>query len=384
MKESKTTLDVSVVLPTYREAENIPVIVPRICEVLSRAGMRGEVIVVDDNSPDDTGAIAEKLAGRYPVRVLARAGKRGLATAVIAGFKISGAKACVVMDADGSHPVDKLPDMIRPLLQDQADITVGSRNVKGGSSEKWPWHRRLISKVAAKMSSGLTRMSDPTSGFMGIQRHLLDGLELNPVGYKIVLEIVVKTATDRLVEVPIVFRDRELGESKMSLKEQWNYIKHLKRLYRHKFPTLWELIKFCLVGFSGVFVDMAIVIGLKELFQMDTRFCAVFGFLAAVTTNYLLNRYWTFHQGRNTPFFKSYIMFVSVCCIGLLVRLLVMHLLIEYAHLDEGGWYLLTNFIGIVVATGVNFTGSKFFAFSPERLAFGAAAKKTSPSRRNN
>lgn len=379
MKEPNTTLDVSIVLPTYNEAENIPVIIPRICDVLSQAGIKGEVIVVDDNSPDGTGAIAKKVADKYPVQVLVRTEERGLATAVLAGFGMSKAKVCLVMDADGSHPVEKIPDMIQPLLQDQADVTVGSRNIKGGCAEKWPWHRRLISAVAAKMSCGLSRMSDPTSGFMGIQRRLLEGLELNPIGYKIVLEIVVKVAPEKLLEVPIVFKDRELGESKMSLREQWNYIRHLKRLYQYKFPTFWELMRFCLVGFSGIFVDMAVVIGLKELFQLDTRFCAIFGFLAAVSTNYLLNRYWTFRQGRNTPFFKSYILFVSVCCVGLMVRLCVMHLLIEYAHLDSGNWYMLTNFIGIMVATAVNFTGSKYFAFSPERLAF--SSKKSSRAR---
>jgi dolichol-phosphate mannosyltransferase len=382
MNATTTNLDVSVVLPTYNEAENIPVIVPKICETLSRAGINGEVIVVDDDSPDKTGEVADKLSGKHPVRVLVRTGERGLATAVIAGFDMSAAKVCVVMDADGSHPVEKLPDMIRPLLEDQADITVGSRNIKGGSAEKWPWHRRLISSVAAKMSFGLTRMSDPTSGFMGIQRSRLEGLELNPIGYKIVLEIVVKAAPARLIEVPINFKDRELGESKMSFKEQWNYIKHLKRLWGYRFPTFWELMRFCLVGFSGIFVDMAIVIGLKELFQLDTRFCAVFGFLAAVSTNYLLNRYWTFRQGRNTPFLKSYIMFVSVCCVGLMVRLCVMHVLIEYAHLDSGNWYMLTNFIGIMVATAVNFTGSKFFAFSPERLAFHSKKSSRAQTRR--
>ncbi|MBW1873129.1 MAG: glycosyltransferase family 2 protein, partial [Deltaproteobacteria bacterium] len=341
-----------------------------------------EVIIVDDNSPDKTAEIAKALVGKYPVQVLVRTGERGLATAVMAGFDISNAKACLVMDADGSHPVEKLPDMIRPLLHDRADITVGSRNIKGGSADKWPWHRRLISKTAAKMSFGLTRMTDPTSGFMGIQRHLLNGLELNPIGYKIVLEIVVKSAPERLVEVPITFRDRELGESKMSLKEQWKYIRHLKRLYLYKFPTIWELIRFSLVGLSGVFVDMAIVIGLKELFQLDTRLCAVFGFLVAVMTNYLLNRYWTFQQGRNMPFLKSCIMFVSVCCIGLMVRLLVMHLFIEYARLDTGNWYMLTNFIGIMVATAVNFSGSKYFAFSPERLAFQPKGSSQAQTRR--
>jgi dolichol-phosphate mannosyltransferase len=162
----------------------------------------------------------------------------------------------------------------------------------------------------------------------------------------------------------------------MSLGVQWNYIRHLARLFKHKHTALTEFFQFCLVGFTGIFVDMGVVFGLKELFALDTRICALGGFAVAVTTNYLLNRYWTFRQGRRVPFFRSYLVFVAVCLLGLAVRLGVMHLLIEHTDMDQGRWYLMVNFIGIVVATAVNFTGSKFFAFSPERLAFRSGKKK--------
>jgi len=237
---SDQELQVSVVLPTYNEAENMPMILPKICSVLAGAGLRGEVIVVDDNSPDGTGEVARKLSETLPVRVLVRTEDRGLATAVIAGFKLSRAQVCVVMDADGSHPVEKLPEMIKPILADRADITVGSRHVTDGGIGQWPLHRQIVSKAAALMTLGLTKMSDPTSGFMAIRRKFLQGIKLNPVGWKIVLEIVVKAETNRLMEVPITFNDRALGESKMSVKEQWNYIKHLYRLYRYKMSSLFQ------------------------------------------------------------------------------------------------------------------------------------------------
>jgi dolichol-phosphate mannosyltransferase len=368
-------LDVSVVIPTYNESENLPVIIPHICAVLQQGGLNGEVIVVDDNSPDETGRVALALAGRYPVRTLVRTTERGLSTAVLAGFALSEAKVCVVIDADGSHPVERLPDMIRPILDDKADIAVGSRHVQGGAIGQWPLHRQIISKTAALMAFGVTKMSDPTSGFMAVRRTLLDGLELNPIGWKIVLEIVVKTKTDRLLEVPITFNDRQLGQSKMSPTEQWNYIKHLYRLYLHKIPGFIEFIKFCIVGFSGVFVDMGVVIALKILFGLDTRLCAVFGFCAAVTTNYLLNRAWTFQDARHVPLLKSYVTFCSVCSLGFLARLGVMHLLIEFTPLDQGHGYMLINLIGIVVATVINFVGSKFLAFSPTELAFKKGSK---------
>lgn len=369
MKDS--AWQVSVILPTYNESENMPVLIPKICSVLEEAGIRGEVIVVDDASPDGTAAAAQRFAETLPVRVVVRTGERGLATAVMAGFGLSEAQVCVVMDADGSHPAEKLPEMIRPILEGRADLAVGSRHVPEGAIGQWPLHRRLISRAAAVMTLGLTQMSDPTSGFMAVRRTQLEGLDLNPVGWKIVLEVVVKARKGRLIEVPITFSDRQLGESKMSLREQWNYIRHLCRLYRHRMPTVTEFLRFCVVGFSGLFVDMAVVIGVKTLFALDTRLCALFGFMAAMSTNYVLHRNWSFEGGRNAPVVRSYLIFAAVCCVGLAGRLGVMHLLIEYAGLDGGYRYILTNFIGILAGTLVNYTGSRFFAFSPDRLAFG-------------
>lgn len=362
-------LDVSVVIPTYNEAESIPVIIPSICEVLRIARINGEIVVVDDNSPDGTGKIAEELSKTYPVRTIIRTKERGLATAVIAGFSLSDAVACIVMDADGSHPVDKLPDMVRPILEDKADITVASRHVKGGGIGEWPLHRQLVSKVASLMAKGVTSMKDPTSGFMAVRRELLNGLQLNPVGWKIVLEVVVKAHNKRLIEIPIAFNDRVLGKSKMSLKEQWSYITHLYRLYEFRMSGFVEFIKFCLVGFSGVFVDTGVVIAAKTFFGLDTRLCAVLGFAFAVTTNYILNRMWTFEGKRSTSMRKSYITFVAVCCTGLLARLAAMHLLIVFADLDKGYRYVVNNFIGIAIGTAVNFSGSKYFAFTGKRLA---------------
>jgi dolichol-phosphate mannosyltransferase len=357
----------SVILPTYNESKNLPLIIPEICRVLEVNHIKGEVIVVDDNSPDGTGEVAQSLALQYPVQVLIRKNERGLATAVIAGFEMSRSEVCVVMDADGSHPVEKLPDMINPILQDKADITVGSRHVKDGGIGQWPLHRQIISKAAAMMARGVTTMTDPTSGFMAIRRSLLERLELNPIGWKIVLEVVVKVKSNRLMEVPITFKDRKLGESKMSLKEQLNYIKHLLNLYKYKRPGVIEFFNFCSVGFSGVFVDTGVVIALKTFFGFDTLICAVFGFCAAVTTNYYFNRQWTFEGAHTTPVVKSYAAFVAVCCLGLLSRLGVMHLFIIYTRLDEGYYYIFNNFIGIAAGTIVNYWGSKYFAFSQKK-----------------
>lgn len=367
---SSSDLQTSVIIPTYNEAKNIPLIISKIYDVFTLENINGEIIVVDDSSPDGTGKIAESLADKYPVRVLIRTTDRGLAASVIDGINVSKAKTCVVMDADGSHPVEKIPEMIKPILNDSADITVGSRHTEGGEIGDWPLHRRLISKVAGMLAKGLTNMSDPTTGFMAIRRELLNGLKLSPIGWKIVLDIVVRLGPKRMIEIPITFEDRQFGQSKMSAREQWNYIRHLYHLYRYKYSSIGEFIKFCIVGGSGIFVDMGTVILLKEFLHLHTLVCAMFGFLFAVSTNYVLNRYWSFEFGRYTPLIRSYLLFVGVCSIGFLVRLITMYLLIGYGKMDSGKLYIATNFMGIIAGTLVNFFGSKFLAFSPGRIAF--------------
>lgn len=231
------SLDVSIILPTFNEAENLPILIPKIFEVLSLHGLSVEVVVVDDHSPDHTALMARTLGKTYPVRVIERLYERGLSSAVIRGFQSSRAQVCVVMDADGSHPVEKLPDMILPILNQEVEVTVGSRNIPSGGSLKWPWYRKLMSKTAAVLTIGLTTLSDPTSGFMGVKRVLLAHAYLNPIGWKIVLEVVVKLKGIRLKEVPIIFCDRQYGKSKMTVKQQGLYILHLLRLYTFKLKT---------------------------------------------------------------------------------------------------------------------------------------------------
>lgn len=359
---------VSVVLPTYNEAESLPVIVPRIVQTLAQAGIRCEVIVVDDNSPDGTASIAQALAREFPVRVQKRETERGLATAVLAGFAMSEAPVCVVMDADGSHPVDALPAMVRMIESDKADIVVGSRHVQGGGSRDWPVFSQLKSKLAAALAFGVTSMTDPTTGFMAVRRSLLGALHLDPVGWKIVLETVVKAAPVRVAEVPIIFADRELGESKQSLRVFLSYLVHLGKLYTHRYPSLAEFATFCVVGVLGLVVDLSTVVFLKEAFALDTRLCAVFGFVVAVTSNFVLNRRFTFARARELPWLFSYVTYVGGNLAGLAVRMLAVQLLITLAGIDAGRGYLVSNVVGIVLATLLNFIGAKFFAFDPARL----------------
>ena len=354
---------ISIILPTYNEVDNIKLIVPSLFEVLEREGIHGEIIVVDDNSPDGTASAAQKLGEKYPVKVRVRKGQRDLSKAVLEGFELAEGEICVVMDADLSHPVEKLPDMVRPILENECDATVGTRNVKGGGCKNWPLIRRIISKGAGMLAFGITELSDPTSGFMAIRKELVHKINVDPVGWKIVLEIIVKTQP-RLLEVPIVFADRKGGKSKLGLRIQIYYLKHLWKLYNYRHPRKIQFVKFCLVGMSGVIVDTAVLISLVDLVSFDPRFAAIFAFLAAVTWNYIFDRTWTFDFRKKARTRSSYFFFVLVCIIGLCLRIVVMHFLIEAFGMGEGHWYIIASLAGISIATVFNFFGSKYIAFA--------------------
>ncbi len=225
----------SVILPTYNEAQNIARIIAAITKVFSDEAIEGEVIVVDDDSPDGTARIASGLSGSCPVSVRVRTGTRGLSRAVIEGFGLAGGDICVVMDADLSHPVDSIPALIEPILAGTCDIVVGSRYLAGGGVPDWPWRRRLVSRAAGLLAGGVTTLSDPTSGFMAVKKDKLEGVELDPLGWKIVLEVVVKSKA-RVREIPIVFRDRTQGQSKFGVRAQVDYLRQLRRLYAFRYP----------------------------------------------------------------------------------------------------------------------------------------------------
>ncbi|MEM8993445.1 MAG: polyprenol monophosphomannose synthase [Acidobacteriota bacterium] len=223
----------SLVLPTYCEAESLPHLVPEALRQLRTSGLACEVIVVDDASPDGTAAVARELGALWPLEVVERRGERGLATAVVAGFRKARGEILIVMDADGSHPPEALPRLVQAIV-DGAGVAVGSRLADGGGFRDWPLWGRFKSRFAAYFARGLTSMSDPTTGLMAVRRSLLDTLDLDPVGWKIVLEIAVKAAPHEVAEVPIVFGPRLGGESKQSLGVFLQYLRHCLRLYRHR------------------------------------------------------------------------------------------------------------------------------------------------------
>lgn len=235
---SESLRRVSIVVPTYKEVLNLRPLVERITEVMSSFGIQYEIIVVDDDSRDGTDKIIVELSeeGR-PVSLITRVGERGLSSAVIRGFKEARGEILVCMDADLSHPPEAIPQMIKQLRQPEVDFVIGSRYVAGGSTDdNWGLFRWLNSKIATLMARPFTSVKDPMSGFFATRRSVFErGTSLNPIGYKIGLELIVKCNCKQIREVPIHFANRKFGQSKLNLKEQLKYLHHINRLMRYKY-----------------------------------------------------------------------------------------------------------------------------------------------------
>lgn len=223
--------DLTMVLPTYNERDRIAELVDAVFASCAAAGIQLELVIVDDNSPDGTGQIADELAGTRRIRVIHRAGKLGLGTAVVAGFEVASADVVGVMDADFSHPPSLVPRMLDTFRRTGADLVVASRYVRGGSTPNWPFKRRLLSRVACLLARPLSPIRDAASGFFLIRRDIARGTTIKAGGFKICLELIVRGGAKRLVEIPYRFDDRELGESKMSLREAAGYVVQLRDLY---------------------------------------------------------------------------------------------------------------------------------------------------------
>ena len=230
----------SIIVPTYREAENLRPLTGRVFAALCPAGLEAELIIVDDNSEDGTEETVAALQRDYPIRLVIRRDERGLSSAVLAGFREAKYDRFLVMDADLQHPPEMIPVLLKRLEQPDCDFVIGTRYAgEGGIAGDWPFFRRIVSWTATLLARPLVPLSDPMSGFFALRRETWEqAARLDPIGYKIALELYVKGRCTRPAEVPIQFAARAAGTSKLSLPEQGRYLRHLARLYRYRYPWL--------------------------------------------------------------------------------------------------------------------------------------------------
>lgn len=356
------TTGISIIVPTYREAQNIPALLARLDALRRDWGLTLEVLFMDDNSRDGSVEIVEA-AGHDWARMIVRTRNRGLALSVIDGFKAAQHPILVCMDCDLSHPPEKIPQMVLGLNSGQQCV-IGSRYVPGGSTDDdWGFFRWLNSYVATLMARPLTYVRDPMSGFFALRKADFDqARDLNPIGYKVALELIVKCDFENVGEVPIRFTDRVEGESKLTLKEQLKYIQHLRRLYMHRFANLMYVAQFLVVGASGVVVNLA-VLSLLLMMNLPDSLCLAGGIAVSVCTNFLLNRRFTFSYARHDPILRQFMGFVSASLIGLLVNYVVA-ISLRMSVFEDGPFALqLSALFGIAAGMGFNFLGARYVVF---------------------
>jgi len=348
-------MKVSIIIPTYNEKENIPKLFERIFKVFNENKIDGEIIVVDDNSPDGTADVANKYSKNFPVKVITRKEEKGLASACVEGFKHAKGDIFIVMDADLQHPPEKIPELIFAIKKG-ADIAIASRYV-GNFGLNLSLGRKLISKLASKLAETffweIKEIKDKESGFFAFKKEVIKDIELKPKGYKILLEILILGNYNKVKEIGYKFGKRYAGKSKMSFNVVFSYLIHLMSLLWRS-GKLMKFLKFCIVGVIGVAINLGILYFLTNfgLYYMISGAVAI---EASLLSNFFLNRIWTFrreakHIGIGSAIVKDHI----TRLMGILINLICLFAFTELFHF----YYIISMLIGIVASTLWNFIGN--------------------------
>jgi len=354
-------MDLSITIPTYNEKENIQKLLEKIYKEFKEFKINGEVIIVDDGSPDGTGDIVEKLKNKYKtLQCIHRQGKLGLSSAVLKGFSISKSNILGVMDADLSHPTEKINEMYQTIKKDNFDLVIGSRYIKEGKIEGWGLYRKVLSKGATLLARVFTNVKDPMTGYFFIKKECLEGVEINPKGFKILLEVLIKAKYNRVKEIPIIFINRTEGKSKAGMGEIIYYLENLVGYLPYKKNVIKEFFKFAFVGLIGTLINIGILYSLTEFFKVYYLISAILAFIVAATSNFFLNKVWTFKEGVKESILKKYLLFFGVSIIALVVNLFFLYVFTEYF----GIYYIVSQIIAIGIALIINFLGNKIWTFN--------------------
>ena len=371
---------ISIIIPTFNESQNILKILKSIGENLPK-NIITQAIVVDDSSPDGTGTIVEdylknlKKVATYSIDVIHRKTKSGLGSAILNGIQHAKGDTIVVMDSDFSHPPNIIPNMLDTLKKYQCDIVVASRYVRGGLIRNWSLKRKIMSKFATIIAKKGLRIDikDPMSGFFAFKRTIIKGLKFDAIGYKMLLEILVKTKGATVKEIPYTFTDRKFGSSKVTASTAFDYGKSVYKLYRYgklvrkqeKRPSVRFLSKagrFYTVGASGFVINYLMSIlfagGISDLWYLHAN---IIGITISMTTNFILNKIWTFEDKDFSAkaIIKQYSKFVGFSTLGAMVQLAMVFSLVEWHQMT----YPLALILAVATAAFGNFVLNKKWTF---------------------
>ena len=382
----KNNAQVSIIIPTYNESQNIIQILKSIKDNLPK-NINTQAIVVDDNSPDGTGKVVDdylknlKKITNYTIEIIHRKTKDGLGSAILKGIQQAKGDMIVVMDSDFSHPPQIIPKLVESIKKYQCDIAVASRYISGGKIQGWSLKRKLMSKFAtliAKKGLGIDT-KDPMSGFFAFKRNIIKELNIDGIGYKFLLEILVKTKGVNIKEIPYTFQDRELGNSKLGIKTILDYYKSVWKLYRYGKPLekqekrssvkfLSKAARFYTVGATGFLVNYVISLlfagGISDMWYLHAT---IVGIIASITTNFILNKTWTFgdRDFRIKKTISQYGKFAMFSSLGALVQLVMVYFLVD----SNGISYPLALIIAVMTAAFGNFVLNKKWTFKEKLVS---------------
>ena len=355
--------DLTVIIPTFNEEANIRNIITEVDTVFIENNLNGEILVVDDNSPDGTVSIGREIATtKTNVKIIVRLADHGLSQSVVEGFVHASSDILVVIDADLSHPPSLIPVMYTEIMNGN-DIVIASRYMKGGGIREWPVKRRIISLGATFLGRLLfPDISDPVSGFFAIRKCVVANAQLKPRGYKILLEVLGKGTWEKDIEIPFEFVDREIGSSKLKLKTIVDYAGQVISItlfsFLHHESAAWrewkKVFKFGLVGISGIVVNMCVLWYLTEMAGFYYLVSSLFAIELSIINNFIWNDKWTFRSGISynlSNWQHRLVSFHAVSAGGLVINLGILYLLTSIG----GIYYLISNIIGILVGFGWNF-----------------------------
>ena len=359
---------VSVVVPSYNERGNIRPLTEQLSAAL--AGISHEIIVVDDDSPDRTWEEVERVAQDFPaLHCFRRIGKRGLASAVVDGFAIARGESLVCIDADLQHDPSKVPLLVAALAG--APVAVATRYAGDGGVGEWNGVRLAMSRFATNAARWLlhVRTSDPMSGFFAVRRSEFQRVagEMQPRGYKILLEILHRVRPDHVAEVAFTFADRLHGESKLTAAVIFDY---LAALWDLRFGAILPVrfLKYCLVGLSGVGVQLLATHFLRripELKTEDSGVATALAILTAMISNYVFDNLWTFREVRHRnalAWLTGFARFAAVCGTGAVISWSVTFGVRHATDMRMNIYF--GQLVGIAVATVWNYMLNRHFTWA--------------------
>lgn len=346
----------AVVIPTFREADNVAELVRRLSSCLS--GWRWEAIFVDDDSSDGTTERVRELSRQHPnVRCIQRIGRRGLSSACVEGVLSTSADFVAIMDADLQHDERLLPDMARKLQAEAAlDIVIGSRYVDGGSVGEWSTQRASISQWATRLSHLVIpdTLRDPMSGFFMVRRQVFMAAvrNLSSVGFKLLVDLFASSPRPlRFAELPYCFRNRVMGESKLDSQVAWDYL----MLLADKLVGRWvpvRFVSFALIGGIGVFCHMAILSAAMALGALPFKAAQVIATAGAMVFNYTVNNLMTYRDRRRKGlrWWTGLLSFTLACSVGA-----VANVGIAASLFDHHSHWVLSALSGVLVGAVWNY-----------------------------